>query len=92
MLLPKLGRQQQTARKAAVKLAHELSRLTGEPMAFSGTTFRITASIGIRTFPNKGSTHHDILRTADIAEPGVTPISTAAMGDALLHALDQAAA
>jgi 3-isopropylmalate dehydrogenase len=28
-------------------------------------------------------------RTADIAEPGVTKLSTAQMGDAVLNALDQ---
>ncbi len=34
----------------------------------------------------------DGLRTADIAEPGITPVSTAAIGDAVLGALDKLAA
>lgn len=54
-------------RKKASALAHNLNRITHEPIKIQGRDFITSLSIGISFYPNDGNTVEDILAASEIA-------------------------
>jgi len=50
-----------------VRVAGELAGTLCEPIALDGVTVRVGASIGVAISPDHGSTHTELLRSADVA-------------------------
>jgi diguanylate cyclase len=50
-----------------VAVAQELSESLSDPIQLDGVTVRVGASIGVSISPDHGSTHNDLLRSADVA-------------------------
>jgi diguanylate cyclase (GGDEF)-like protein len=50
-----------------VVVAQELAQTLFDPISLDGVTVRVGASIGVSISPEHGSTHSDLLRSADVA-------------------------
>ncbi len=53
--------------RAAVALAHRILAAVANPFTLVGQEFRVTASIGVSTFPRDGLDEHTLTKNADIA-------------------------
>jgi diguanylate cyclase (GGDEF)-like protein len=50
-----------------IAIATELAKALADPVAVDGTKVRVSASIGVAVWPQHGTTHVDLLRSADVA-------------------------
>ena len=50
-----------------ITIANELSRALAEPVSLDGTKVRVSASIGVAFWPQHGTTHVELVRSADVA-------------------------
>ena len=50
-----------------IAIAHELAATLRDPISIEGVSVRVGASIGVSIAPDHGTTHADLLRTADVA-------------------------
>jgi predicted signal transduction protein with EAL and GGDEF domain len=50
-----------------IKIANELARALAEPVSLDGTKVRVSASIGVAFWPQHGTTHVELVRSADVA-------------------------
>ena len=56
-----------TPGNTAAKIANTLIRSVSEPYNFKGEAVRISASIGVASYPESGAVEHELLRMADLA-------------------------
>jgi diguanylate cyclase (GGDEF)-like protein len=50
-----------------MSLANELARALVDPVSLDGTKVRVSASIGVAIWPQHGTTHAELVRSADVA-------------------------
>jgi diguanylate cyclase (GGDEF)-like protein len=50
-----------------VAMANELARALVDPVSLDGTKVRVSASIGVAIWPQHGTTHPELVRSADVA-------------------------
>ncbi|MCG8668168.1 MAG: EAL domain-containing protein [Pseudomonadales bacterium] len=67
VVVPELADNLELAATSALEIAEKLRDMVAMPIISGGQTLRVTASIGIVTFPEKGKDVHEILRYADTA-------------------------
>jgi diguanylate cyclase (GGDEF)-like protein len=51
----------------SIAIANELARALAEPVSLDGTKVRVSASIGVGIWPQHGTTHAELVRSADVA-------------------------
>ena len=51
----------------SIAIANELARALADPVSLDGTKVRVSASIGIAIWPQHGTTHAELVRSADVA-------------------------
>ncbi len=55
------------AESEGVAMANQLSRALLDPISLDGTKVRVSASIGVAIWPQHGTTHAELVRSADVA-------------------------
>jgi diguanylate cyclase (GGDEF)-like protein len=50
-----------------IAIANELAKSLAEPVSLDGTKVRVSASIGVAIWPQHGTTHVELVRSADVA-------------------------
>lgn len=50
-----------------IVIANELARALADPVSLDGTKVRVSASIGVAIWPQHGTTHVELVRSADVA-------------------------
>ena len=50
-----------------ITMANELTRALVDPVSLDGTKVRVSASIGVAIWPQHGTTHAELVRSADVA-------------------------
>jgi len=50
-----------------IAIAHELAKALTDPVSLDGTKVRVSASIGVAIWPQHGTTHVELVRSADVA-------------------------
>ena len=51
----------------SIAIANELARALADPVSLDGTKVRVSASIGVGIWPQHGTTHVELVRSADVA-------------------------
>lgn len=67
MILPELATEQDTAAFSAQRISSRILEVIAEPIRIGQHTLHITASIGIRLFPNNDNNIRNIVKQADTA-------------------------
>ena len=67
VVTPEIGDTIEEGATHALEIAEKLREMMAMPIVSGGQTLRVTASIGIVMFPEKGKDVHEILRYADTA-------------------------